>query len=277
LRYRLKLAGIAAALLVVLSVGLGAKERFIVLASTTSTENSGLFRHILPVFQKQTGIQVRVVAVGTGQALKLARNGDADVLFVHHRPSEEKFVGQGFGVKRLDVMYNDFVIVGPKTDPAGIKGLRDATRALARISLKRSLFISRGDKSGTHKKERSLWQAAGSMPAKTAPKWYLETGSGMGAVLNMAAARNAYTLSDRGTWLSFANKRALVILVEGDSRLFNPYGVILVNPKKYPHVKAADGQQFIDWITGKAGQTLIAGYKRGGRQLFFPNATPASN
>lgn len=277
---------LALALGPVLAFALGAAtaasagERFITVASTTSTENSGLFAHILPRFEAATGIAVRVIAVGTGQAIRLARNGDADVLLVHDRPSEERFVAEGFGVERHDVMYNDFVLVGPGDDPANVGGLSDAPAALARIAAANEAggggpaapFVSRGDDSGTHKAELRLWRAAGIDPAGASGGWYLETGSGMGATLNTAAAVGGYALSDRGTWLSFRNRRGLVVLVEGDPRLFNPYGVILVNPERHPHVKAADGRAFIDWLTSPAGQEAIAGFTIAGRQAFFPSA-----
>lgn len=266
---------IAAAFLAVLAFATAglAGERFITLASTTSTENSGLFAHLLPLFERETGIEVRVVAVGTGQAIRLAERGDADVLLVHHRPSEERFVAAGHGVRRYDVMFNDFVIVGPRGDPAGIRGMRDAVRALAKIAAAKALFLSRGDDSGTHRKERALWQDAGIDVGAASGSWYRETGSGMGATLNTAAGLSAYTLADRGTWISFENKGTLEILVEGDPRLFNQYGVILVNPARHPHVKARDGQRFIDWLRSPAGQRAIAGFRVGGRQLFFPNAS----
>ena len=247
-------------------------DRFITVASTTSTENSGLFAHLLPIFTEKTGIQVRVVAVGTGQAIRLARNGDADVLFVHHKPSEEKFVADGFGVARHDVMYNDFVLLGPAGDPAGIADTGDVSAALARIAGGKIPFASRGDDSGTHKKELGLWRAAGINPAKSAGGWYRATGSGMGATLNTAVAMDAYAMSDRATWIAFQNKRGHRIVVEGDSRLFNQYGVILVNPRKHPHVKTRAGQKFIDWLLSGDGQRAIAVYRRGGQQLFFPNA-----
>ncbi len=249
-----------------------AADRFITVASTTSTQNSGLFDKILPIFEKQSGIDVRVVAVGTGQALRLARNGDADVLFVHHKPSEQAFVKEGFGVKRFDVMYNDFVIIGAKGDPAKINGLKSPAEAFQKIAQTGSAFISRGDDSGTHKRERSIWTSAKIVPTKSSGKWYQEIGAGMGAALNTASAKNAYTLSDRGTWLSFKNKASLTILLEGDKNLLNPYGVILVNPQKHAHVKAKDGQAFIDWLISTEGQKAIDGYKIGGKQLFFPNA-----
>ncbi len=247
-----------------------AQERFITVASTTSTENSGLFAHILPVFEAKSGIKVRIIAVGTGQALKLAMNGDADVLFVHHRKSEEDFVAKGYGLKRHDVMYNDFVVVGPTMDPAGIKDTIDAASAFSKIANAKSVFVSRGDKSGTHKKEREIWLATGKLPERE-DRWYLETGLGMGAALNMAAAKNAYTMSDRGTWLSFNNKAELDVLVAGDKRLFNPYGVILVNPQRFSHIKHKDGQTFIDWLISPEGQAAISGYKRNGEQLFYAN------
>ena len=266
---------------VVLSLMLGlllsrigqAEERFIILQSTTSTQNSGLFDAILPRFRAKTGIEVRVVAVGTGQALKNARNGDGDVLLVHARPEEEAFVTAGWGVKRYDVMSNDFVIVGPANDPAGIAGLRQADAALKRISQIQAVFVSRGDESGTHKKERALWKIAAVDLLETGGRWYREAGAGMGATLNTAVGMRAYTLTDRGTWLSFRNKADYTIQVEGDPQLFNQYGVILVNPAKHPHVKASLGQQFIDWLVGPEGQSLIAGYTIAGQPLFFPNAS----
>jgi tungstate transport system substrate-binding protein len=249
-----------------------AADRFITVASTTSTENSGLFRYLLPLFQQDTGIEVRVVAVGTGQAIALAQRGDADVLFVHHKPSEEKFVAEGFGVARFDVMYNDFVVVGPRTDPAGVKGMTDVAAALAQVAAKQAIFVSRGDDSGTHKLELSLWKAAGVNVAAASGTWYREAGAGMGATLNTASGLDAYSLTDRGTWISFKNRGNLAILIEGDSRLFNQYGVILVNPKKYPHVKATDGQAFIDWLLSAKGQQAIAAFHIEGEQAFFPNA-----
>ena len=251
---------------------LRAETPALTLASTTSTENSGLFAHLLPQFTQSTGIAVRVVAVGTGQALRIARNGDADVLLVHHRPSEEAFVAEGYGVRRHDVMYNDFVLVGPRADPARLCGLDDAAAALARIAAARAPFASRGDDSGTHKKELDLWAAAGLDPSAASGSWYRETGSGMGATLNAATGMGAYTLSDRATWRAFRNKGDLEVLVEGDPRLFNPYGVILVNPLRHPHVHAREGQAFIDWLVSDPGQAAIAAYRLDGRQLFFPNA-----
>ncbi len=244
----------------------------ITLASTTSTENSGLFAHLLPRFTEATGITVRVVAVGTGQALRIARNGDADVLLVHHRPSEEAFVAEGYGVQRHDVMHNDFVLVGPRADPAALRGLHDAAAALARIAAARAPFASRGDDSGTHKKELGLWAAVGLDPSAASGAWYRETGSGMGATLNTAAAMGAYALSDRATWRAFQNKGDLEVLVEGDPRLLNPYGVILVNPARHPHVHAREAQAFIDWLVSESGQKAIAAFRVDGRQLFFPSA-----
>lgn len=259
-----------AALLASLALLAGsASAESIVLASTTSTENSGLFRHLLPGFTAETGIEVRVVAVGTGQAIRLAMNGDADVLLVHHPESERTFVAAGHGVERFPVMYNDYVLVGPATDPAGIRGLRDAAGALARIAAGRQPFASRGDRSGTHMTERELWAAAGIEPGDS---WYRETGSGMGATLNVASAMDAYSLADRGTWLNFGNRGRLEILVQGDDRLKNPYGVILVNPARHPHVRAAAGQRFIDWLLSPHGQARIAAYRIGGEQAFFPAA-----
>jgi tungstate transport system substrate-binding protein len=261
-----------AVLLAVVAMPAVAAERFITVASTTSTENSGLFGFILPKFQQASGIEVRVVAVGTGQAIKNAERGDADVLFVHHQPSEEQFVAQGFGVKRHDVMYNDYVLVGPQTDPAGIKGMKDTVAALAQIAATAAPFVSRGDDSGTHKLELSLWEVAGIDVKKASGSWYREAGSGMGATLNAASGLDGYTMSDRGTWISFKNKGRLAIVVEGEPRLFNQYGVILVNPAKHAHVKAKDGQAFIDWLVSEQGQKAIADFQVEGQQLFFPNA-----
>jgi len=242
-------------------------EDFITVASTTSTEQSGLFRHLLREAKRATGIDVRVVALGTGQALDMARRGDADVVFVHDQAAEEKFLAEGFGVKRYEVMYNDFVIVGPKADPAGAKG-NDVVAALKKIAAARAPFASRADKSGTHAAELRYWKVAGIEPKG---EWYRETGSGMGPTLNTASAMGAYALADRGTWLSFRNRGQLVVLVEGDKRLFNQYGVMLVNPAKHPHVKAAVGQRFIDWLISPEGQAAIANYRIDGQQLFFPN------
>ena len=249
-----------------------AQDKFITVASTTSTEQSGLFRHLLPIFEKKTGIQVRVVAVGTGQALDIGRRGDADVLLVHAKPLEEKFIADGYGVKRQDVMYNDFVLVGPKSDPARVAGTKDVAAAFRRIKQAQAPFVSRGDRSGTHFAELEIWKLAGIDIAKEKGPWYRDTGQGMGPALNTAAAMNAYILSDRGTWLSFKNRGELAIAVQGDRRLFNQYGVMLVNPARHPHVKAAMGQQFIDWLLSSEGQQAIADYKINGEQLFFPNA-----
>jgi tungstate transport system substrate-binding protein len=244
----------------------------IVLQSTTSTQNSGLFGYLLPLFTQKTGIEVRVVAVGTGQALKNAKKGDGDVVLVHSRVDEEKFVAEGWGVRRYPVMYNDFVIVGPAADPARVAGLADASTALRRIAETRAPFASRADDSGTHKAELELWQRAHLDPKASSGSWYLETGSGMGATLNLAVGKHAYALTDRATWISFANKSDLQIMVEGDSSLFNQYGVILVNPARHPTVKAKDGQAFIDWLRGADGQAAIAAYSIDGHELFFPNA-----
>lgn len=246
-----------------------ADERYITVTSTTSTEASGLFGHILPKFEQKTGIDVRVVAVGTGQAIEVARRGDADVLLVHHKPSETAFIANGHGSKRYPVMYNDFILVGPGSDPAGIEGMEEAPAALAAIARAEAPFASRGDASGTHKKERGLWQKAGIEPSGS---WYRETGSGMGQTLNTATGMNAYALADRGTWISFDNRGGLERLVAGDPDLFNPYGVMLVNPEQHPHVKAEMGQRFIDWLVSDAGQQAIASYRLRGRQLFHPNA-----
>ena len=251
-----------------------AQERFITVSSTTSTEQSGLFGHLLPLFEKASGIKVRVVALGTGQALDMARRGDADVVFVHDEAAEEKFIAEGYGVKRQEVMYNDFVVIGPKADPAKAHGTngRDILEGLRRIEATKAPFVSRGDKSGTHAAELRYWKAAGVDLAAKKGAWYRDTGSGMGPSLNTAASMNAYILADRGTWLSFKNRGDLGIVVEGDTKLFNQYGVILVNPAKHPHVKQADGQKFIDWVVSAEGQKAIADYKIGGEQLFFPNA-----
>lgn len=251
-----------------------AQEKFITLASTTSTEQSGLFGHILPIFKKATGIDVRVVALGTGQALDTARRGDADVVFVHDKAAEEKFVADGFGIERIEVMYNDFVLVGPKADPAKSTG-RDIAAGLKNIANAKAAFVSRGDKSGTHAAELRYWKAAGVDLDTTKGAWYRETGSGMGPALNTASAMNAYILTDRGTWLAFKNRGELSIQIEGDTKLFNQYGVMLVNPSKHTHVKQELGQQFIGWLVSAEGQRAIAEYKIGGEQLFFPNAKPA--
>jgi tungstate transport system substrate-binding protein len=253
--------------------GASAQERTITVASTTSTEQSGLFDHLLPQFTKVEGIGVKVVAVGTGQALDIGRRGDADVVFVHDRPAEDKFMAEGQGVKRFDVMYNDFVIVGPKSDPAHITGDKDVVGALRKIAAANAPFISRGDRSGTHEAELRLWKEAGIDVAASRGNWYREIGQGMGPALNMASALNAYLLSDRGTWLSFKNRGDLAVLTEGDKRLFNQYGVMLVNSQKHPNVNARDGQAFVDWLISPQGQDAIASYKVGSQQLFFPNAS----
>jgi tungstate transport system substrate-binding protein len=250
-----------------------AQERFIVMASTTSTEQSGLFKHLLPAFKQATGIDVRVVAVGTGQALDTGRRGDADVVFVHDPVAEQKFVAEGFSTQRRDVMYNDFVLVGPRSDPAGAKG-NDIAAALKKLAGSSQPIVSRGDKSGTHAAELRLWKAAGIDLAAAKPTGYKECGCGMGPALNMASSLNGYVLADRGTWLSFKNRGDLAIVVEGDKSLFNPYGVMVVNPARFPHVKADLAQQFADWVVSGAGQAAIASYKIDGEQLFFPNAAP---
>jgi len=249
-----------------------AQQRYITVASTTSTEQSGLFRHLLPIFEKKTGIQVRVVALGTGQALDMGRRGDADVVFVHAKPLEEKFLADGFGVARYDVMYNDFVLIGPKADPAKVAGGKDVAEAFRRIQSAHGPFVSRGDRSGTHFAELEIWKSAGIDLAKQRATWYRDTGQGMGPALNSAAGMDAYILADRGTWLSFKNRGSLAILVEGDVRLFNPYGIMLVSPAKHPSVKKVEGQAFIDWILSPEGQKAISGYRIGGEQLFFPSA-----
>ena len=253
-----------------------AQEKFITVASTTSTEQSGLFGYLLPIYEKETGVKVRVVALGTGQALDVARRGDADVAFVHARAAEEKFLAEGQGVKRFPVMYNDFVLIGPKSDPAKIGGGRDILAALKKVQASQAPFVSRGDRSGTHMAELDLWKGSGIDIDKAKGPWYRDTGQGMGPALNTAAAMGAYILSDRGTWLAFKNRADLTILVEGDKRLFNQYGVILVNPEKHANVKKELGQQFIDWLVSPAGQNAIADYKINGEQLFYPNASDAS-
>ncbi|MFL6567230.1 MAG: extracellular solute-binding protein [Burkholderiales bacterium] len=257
-----------------LSVTAQAQQKFITVASTTSTEQSGLFKHLLPVFEKKTGIQVRVVALGTGQAIDLGKRGDADVALVHDKDAEEQAVAEGSFVERREVMYNDFVVVGPKSDPAKAKG-RDVVAALKKIAQAKAPFASRGDKSGTHSAELRLWQEAGIDPQQGKGSWYRETGSGMGPTLNTASGMDAYALADRGTWLAFKNRGDLAILVEGDKRLFNQYGVMLVNPDKHPSVKQAEGMAFINWLTSSEGQKSIAGYKINGEQLFFPDAAKA--
>lgn len=250
---------------------LSAAEKALRLAATTTTDNSGLLARLLPIFEARTGIKVHVLAVGTGQALRAARNGDADVLLVHDRAAELKFVADGYGLDRREVMYNHFIVVGPKDDPAGINGLKDAVAAFRRIAKARVIFVSRGDDSGTHKAERRLWKAAGIDPTAGPHRWYREAGAGMGAILNVAAGINAYTLSDRGTWLSFRNRRALTVLAQGDPRLFNQYSVILVNPAKHPHVKPTEARALADWITSAEGQQAIGAFTMDGQRLFVPN------
>ncbi len=249
-----------------------AQDKSIIVASTTSTQDSGIFGYILPLFEAKTGIQVKVIAQGTGQALDTGRRGDADVVFVHAKAAEEKFLSEGFGVKRFPVMYNDFIMVGPKSDPAGVAGTKDIVAALKALQAKQIPFVSRGDRSGTHQAELALWKTAGIDIATEKGPWYREIGQGMGATLNTAGAMSAYTISDRGTWISFKNKGDFVVAVEGDKRLFNQYGVILVNPQKHSHVKQALGQQFIDWLISTEGQKAIGDYKVDGQQLFYPNA-----
>ncbi len=269
--------------LVLLLVGVGgaltnaptkavAGDRFITVASTTSTENSGLFAHLLPIFEADSGISVRIVAVGTGQAIRLAERGDADVLLVHHRKSEEKFVEQGFGLKRLNVMYNDYLIAGPDSDPARIGGFKSAVKAFATIAAKKSIFVSRGDNSGTHKAERFLWRKTSTDLKGASGSWYREVGAGMGATLNIAAATNAYVLVDRGTWISFANKQQLKELLAGDPSLFNQYGVLTINPAKHPHIKTKDADNFVNWLVSPKGQSIIASFRLKGQTLFIPNA-----
>ena len=254
------------------SFSIEAQQRYITVASTTSTEQSGLFRHLLPLFEKKTGIQVRVVALGTGQSLDMGKRGDADVVLVHAKLLEEKFVAEGYGVRRFEVMYNDFVLVGPKSDPAKVAGSKDIVAALQKVRAAQAPFASRGDKSGTHFAELDLWKAAGIDIAKAKGPWYRDTGSGMGPTLNTASGMNAYALTDRGTWLSFKNRGELTVVVEGDRRLFNQYGIILVNPAKHPSVKKELGQAFIDWVVSPEGQRAISDYKIGGERLFVPNA-----
>jgi tungstate transport system substrate-binding protein len=269
-----RFSSFASALLLAGLTGLvpaSAQDRSIVVASTTSTQDSGLFGYLLPMFKAKTGIEVKVIAQGTGQALDTARRGDADVVFVHAKSQEEKFIAEGFGMKRLDVMYNDFVLIGPRSDPAGVRG-KDIETALKAIQARSAPFVSRGDKSGTHSAELALWKQAGIDIAATKGPWYREIGQGMGAALNTAGAMNGYVLSDRGTWISFKNRGDLDIIVEGDRRLFNQYGLMLVNPEKFPSVKKEFGQVFIDWLVSAEGQAAIAGYKIDGQQLFFPNA-----
>ena len=258
--------------------GIEAAERGrLTLATTTTTENSGLMAHLLPIFEASTGIRVRVVVRGTGQVLRTARDGDVDAFIAHDKAAELDFVEAGFGIERIDIMYNDFVLVGPVDDPAAVRGMDDAARALIRIAAARAYFVSRGDDSGTHRAERRLWRAAAADPAASSGTWYLEAGAGMGTTLNIAAGKGAYTLTDRGTWLAFRNRRGLRILVEGDKRLVNQYGVTLVNPARHPHVRAREGRALIAWLASDEGRRAIADYRIDGRQLFFPNdATPGS-
>jgi len=270
----LAISSLAISSLALALVGIAfAQDRTITVASTTSTEQSGLFGYLLPRFTADSGIGVKVVAVGTGQALDLGRRGDADVVFVHDKIAEEKFLAEGFGVKRFDVMYNDFVVIGPKVDPAHLAGDKDVSESLRKVAATKAAFVSRGDRSGTHEAELRLWKVAGVDLAAAKGDWYREIGQGMGAALNMASAANAYLISDRGTWLAFKNRGELAILTEGDRRLFNQYGVMLVNPAKHAGVKAKDGQAFVDWLISPAGQKAISDYKVGGEQLFFVNAT----
>ena len=271
LRRAVSVAVAGAALYLVALAPAGAQERSIVMASTTSTEQSGLFRHLLPIFKAATGIDVRVVALGTGQALDTARRGDADIVFVHDQPAEEKFVAEGWGLKRHPVMYNDFIVLGPKADPAGVRG-NDIAAALKKLGASSQAFVSRGDKSGTHAAELRFWKLAGLDIASIKPVAYKECGCGMGPALNIASSMNGYVLADRGTWLNFKNRGDLAVLVERDKRLFNPYGVIVVNPARHPHSKATLAQAFVDWVVSAAGQAAIASYRIGGEQLFFPNA-----
>jgi tungstate transport system substrate-binding protein len=267
------IAGALAAIVLTFGNPAFAQDKSIVVSSTTSTTDSGLFNHILPLFKKKTGIDVKVVSQGTGQAIDTGRRGDSDVVFVHAKSQEEKFVADGYGVKRFPVMYNDFILIGPKSDPAGVKASKDIVGALKAIKAKSAPFISRGDKSGTHSAELNLWKQAGiDIAGADKGEWYKAIGQGMGAALNTASAANAYVLADRGTWLNFKNRGDLEIVVEGDNKLFNQYGVILVNPAKHPNVKTAEGQAFIDWLVSPEGQKAIADYKINGNQLFFPNA-----
>jgi len=270
-RHRLIVA-FAAACAALAALTAPAQDKSIVVASTTSTEQSGLFGHLLPAFAKTTGIAVKVVALGTGQALDVGKRGDADVVFVHDRAAEDKYVAEGWGVDRRDVMYNDFVLAGPKADPAKVAGTKDIAAALKAIADAKAPFVSRGDKSGTHAAELRYFKLASVDPLEGKGSWYRETGSGMGPALNTASSMNAYILADRGTWLSFRNRGDLIVVVEGDKRLFNPYGVMLVNPAKHPHVKVAEGRAFIDWLVSREGQDTIAGYRIGGEPVFFPDA-----
>ena len=274
-RYKIcwQLHALAAIVLAVMSHAAASADKFIILQSTTSTQNSGLLDHLIPKFKAESGIDVRVVAVGTGQALRNARNGDGDVLLVHAKRDEERFVADGFGLKRFDLMYNDFVFVGPVSDPAAIHQMESAIDVLATIAAKGATFVSRGDDSGTHKKELALWAETGMDVSTVSGTWYLETGTGMGTTLNIAVGMDAYTMTDRATWISFKNKAAFEVLAEGDPRLFNQYGVMLVNPEKHHNVRATAGQAFIDWLIGAAGQRAIAAFKVDGQQLFLPNAS----
>jgi tungstate transport system substrate-binding protein len=276
MKSRCHILAFAAAALLAGITSVSAQDKSIVVSSTTSTQDSGLFGHILPLFKAKTGIDVKVVSQGTGQALDTGRRGDADVVFVHAKSAEEKFLAEGFSLKRYPVMYNDFVLVGPKSDPAGIKGTKDIVAALKAVKDKSAPFISRGDKSGTHIAELNLWKTAGIDIEKDKGPWYKAIGQGMGAALNTASASNSYVLTDRGTWLSFKNRGDLIIAVEGDNKLFNQYGVMLVNPAKHPNVKKDLGQAFIDWLISPEGQNAIAGYKINGEQLFYPNASDPS-
>jgi len=269
---RRNLLSVVFSALLLASAPLALAQKFITVASTTSTEQSGMFKHLLPIFQKQTGIEVRVVALGTGQALDMARRGDADVVFVHAKAAEEKFIAEGYGVTRQPVMYNDFILVGPKSDPAMVAGGKDIVAALRKVKSGASPFVSRGDRSGTHMAELALWKTAGIDIANEKGPWYRDTGQGMGPALNAASSMNGYILTDRATWIAFKNRGDLAILIEGDKRLFNQYGVILVNPEKHKHVKKDLSQAFIDWIISADGQKAIADYRIGGEQLFFPNA-----
>ena len=268
--------GLLAIVLFAVALLATAQERFITVASTTSTEQSGLFGYLLPIYERQTGVKVRVVALGTGQALDVGRRGDADVVFVHARAAEEKFLAEGQGVKRSPVMYNDFVLIGPKSDPAKVGGGKDILAAFKKIEAAQAPFVSRGDRSGTHMAELELWKVSGIDIDKAKGPWYRDLGQGMGPALNTAASMGAYILADRGTWLAFKNRADLAILVEGDKRLFNQYGVMLVNPDKHPNVKRELGQQFIDWLVSRTGQKTIADYKINGEQLFYPNAGDAA-
>ncbi len=277
MKYIRRLISGVLAFLFLTCVSFADEQRSIILQSTTSTRNSGLFDHILPMFTATTGIKINVVAVGTGQALKNGRKGDGDVLLVHALKAEEEFVREGYGVKRQDVMYNDFIIVGPQGDPAQIVGVTNILQALDKIAASQTLFISRGDSSGTHQKERALWQMLGKDVASESGGWYRESGSGMGATLNIAVGMGAYTLTDRSTWIAFQNRADFEILSEGDPLLFNQYGVIQVNPARHPHVKSDEGNAFISWLTGKPGQAAINSYQLDGQQLFFANAEPATN